>query len=54
MVVLISLLWLVRFSVFFELFLLDFHACLVPSIMRWLGSDLLVGIMDRCLVHLCA
>jgi hypothetical protein len=28
------------------------HARLVPSILRCLGSDLFVGIMDRCLVHL--
>jgi hypothetical protein len=40
--------------VFFELFSLDFRARLVPSILRCLGSDLLVGIMDCCLVHLCA
>jgi hypothetical protein len=31
-----------------------FHARLVPSILRCLVSDLLVGIMDSCLVHLCA
>jgi hypothetical protein len=42
------------FRVFLELFSLDFRACLVPSILRCLGSDLFVGIMDRCLVHLCA
>jgi hypothetical protein len=41
-------------SVFFELFSLDLRAHLVPSILRFLGSDLLVGIMDSCLVHLCA
>jgi ABC-type enterochelin transport system permease subunit len=39
---------------FFELFSLVFHAQLVSSILRCLGSDLLVGIMDSCLVHLCA
>ena len=44
----------VMFVSFFELFSLDFRARLVPSILRCLGSDLLVGIMDRCLVHLCA
>jgi hypothetical protein len=43
----------VIFMSFFELFLFDFVR-LVPSILRCLGSDLLVGIMDRCLVHLCA
>jgi hypothetical protein len=42
------------FRVFFELFLLDFRVRLVPSILRGFGSDLLVGIMDSCLVHLCA
>jgi hypothetical protein len=42
------------FRVFFELFPLDFRECLVPSILRCLSSDLLVGIMDSCLVHLCA
>jgi hypothetical protein len=42
------------FSCFFELFSLVFRARLVPSILRCLGSDLLVGIMDSCLVHLCA
>jgi hypothetical protein len=42
------------FRVFFELFSLDFCVRLVPSILRCLGSDLLVGIMDSCLVHLCA
>jgi hypothetical protein len=31
-----------------------FRARLVPSILRCLRSDLLVGIMDSCLVHLCA
>jgi hypothetical protein len=30
------------------------HARLVPSILRYLGFDLLVGIMDSYLVHLCA
>jgi thiosulfate reductase cytochrome b subunit len=44
----------VIFRVFFELFSLDFRVHLVPSIMRYLDSDLLVGIMDRCLGHLCA
>jgi hypothetical protein len=42
------------FRVFFELFSLDFHVRLVPSILRCLGSDLFVGIIDSCLVHLCA
>jgi hypothetical protein len=42
------------FRVFVELFLWDFRAQLVPSIMRHLCSDFFVGIMDRCLVHLCA
>jgi hypothetical protein len=42
----------VDFRVFFELFLLDFRARHVPSILRCLGSDLLVEIMDSCLVHL--
>jgi hypothetical protein len=42
----------VNFRVFFELFLLDFRARHVPSILRCLGSDLLVEIMDSCLVHL--
>jgi hypothetical protein len=35
----------VDFRVFFELFLLDFHARLAPSVLRCLGLDLLVGIM---------
>jgi hypothetical protein len=39
---------------FFELFLLDFHVHLAPSTLRCLDLDLLVVIMDRCLVHLCA
>jgi hypothetical protein len=39
---------------FFELFSLDFHLWLVPLILGCLSSDFLVGIMDRCLVHLCA
>jgi hypothetical protein len=42
------------FRVFFELFSSVFRAQLVPSTLRCLGSDLLVGIMDSCLVHLCA
>jgi hypothetical protein len=42
------------FRVFFELFLLYFRVRLVPSFLRRLGSDLLVGIMDSCLVHLLA
>jgi hypothetical protein len=42
------------FRVFFELFSLVFRARLVPLILRCLGSNLLVGIMDSCLVHLCA
>jgi hypothetical protein len=45
---------LVALVIPFELFLLDFCARLVPSILRCLILDLLVGIMDRCLVHLCA
>jgi hypothetical protein len=53
MVASISLLYLCDFCVFFELFSLDFRARLVPSILRCLGSDLLVGIMYSCLVHLC-
>jgi hypothetical protein len=44
----------VIFMSFFELFSLDFHVRLVPSILRHLGSDLLVGNMDSCLVHNCA
>jgi hypothetical protein len=40
--------------IFFELFSLDFSALLVHSILRCLGSDLLMGIMDICLVHLCS
>jgi hypothetical protein len=43
----------VFFMCFFELFSLDFRAHLVPSIVRCLDSDLLVGIIDSCLVHLC-
>jgi hypothetical protein len=39
---------------FFELFSSVFRAQLAPSIVMCLGSDLLVGIMDSCLVHLCA
>jgi hypothetical protein len=42
------------FRVFFELFSSVFHACLVPSILMCLGSNLLEGIMDSCFVHLCA
>jgi hypothetical protein len=42
------------FCVFFELFSLVFRARVVPLILRCLGSNLLVGIMDSCLVHLCA
>jgi hypothetical protein len=42
------------FRVFFELFSSVFRARLVPSIVRCLGSDLFVGIMDSCFVHLCA
>jgi hypothetical protein len=41
----------VSFSSYFVDF---FRARLVPSILRCLGSDLLVEIMDSCLVHLCA
>jgi hypothetical protein len=41
-------------SFLFELFLLDFCAWLVPSILGCLGSDLLVGITNSCLVHRCA
>jgi hypothetical protein len=41
----------VSFSSYFRRFL-----CVqfVASILRRLGSDLLVGIMDSCVVHLCA
>jgi hypothetical protein len=39
---------------FFLVALVVFRVCLVPSILRCLSSDLLVGIMDSCLVHLCA
>jgi hypothetical protein len=42
------------FRVLFELFSSVFRVRLVPSILRCLGTDLLVGIMDNCLVHLCA
>jgi hypothetical protein len=42
------------FVSFFELFSLVFREQLVPLILRFLGSDLLVGIMDSCFVHLCA
>jgi hypothetical protein len=42
------------FVSFFELFSLVFREQLVPFILRFLGSDLLVGIMDSCFVHLCA
>jgi hypothetical protein len=38
----------------FGLFSWDFHAWLVPPILRCLGSDFSMGIMDRCLVHLFA
>jgi hypothetical protein len=41
------------FMSFFELFLSVFRARPVPLILRCLGSDLLVGIMDSCFVHLC-
>jgi hypothetical protein len=40
----------VSFSSYFR----RFFVRLIPSILRCLGSDLLVGIMDSCLVHLCA
>jgi hypothetical protein len=40
--------------VIFMTFSSYFRPRLVPSILRCLGSDLLVGIMDCCLVHLCA
>jgi hypothetical protein len=40
--------------VIFEIFSLDFCARLVLSFLRCLGLDLLVGIMDSYLVHLCA
>jgi transposase InsO family protein len=43
-----------HFETFFELFLSVFRARIVPLILRCLGSNLLVGIMDSCLVHLCA
>jgi hypothetical protein len=42
------------FCVFFELFSSVFRVRLVPSILGCFGSDLLVGIMDSCPVHLCA
>jgi hypothetical protein len=42
------------FRVFIELFSSVFRARVVPLIQRCLGSNLLVGIMDSCLVHLCA
>jgi hypothetical protein len=42
------------FRVFFELFLSVFRARLILSILRCLGSDLLVEIMDSYFVHLCA
>jgi hypothetical protein len=42
------------FRVFFKLFSLDFRARLVPLILKCLSLVLLVGIMDSCLVHLCA
>jgi hypothetical protein len=42
------------FRVFFELFSSVFRARLVPLILRCLGSNFLAGIMDSCLVHLCA
>jgi hypothetical protein len=42
------------FMSFFELFSSFFCARLVSSILRCLGSNLLVGIMDSCFVHLCA
>jgi hypothetical protein len=52
----VDLLFVAReiFVTFFELFSLDFRVWLVPSILRCLGSDLLLGIMDSCLMHLCA
>jgi hypothetical protein len=43
-----------EFRVFFEIFSSVFRARLVPLIQRCLSSNLLVGIMDSCLVHLCA
>jgi hypothetical protein len=40
------------FRVFFDLFSSVFRARLVTSILRCLGSDFLVGIMDSFLEHL--
>jgi hypothetical protein len=54
MIVFISSCCSCDFYVFFELFSLDFRVRLAPSILRFLGLYLLVGIMDRCLVRLCA
>jgi hypothetical protein len=45
---------LVGFSCLFRAIFVGFCARLVPSILWCLGSDLLVGIMDSCFVHLCA
>jgi hypothetical protein len=42
------------FVYFFELFSSVFFLQLVPSILRCLGSNLLVEIIDSFLVHLCA
>jgi hypothetical protein len=42
------------FHVFFQLFLSVFRARLILSILRCLGSHLLVEIMDSYFVHLCA
>jgi hypothetical protein len=49
--------WFVAPSIFvsfFKLFSSVFRARFVPLIQRCLGSNLLVGIIDSCLVHLCA
>jgi hypothetical protein len=54
MVASISFLWLLSFSCHFGAIFVGFSCTLVPSILRSLGSDLFVGIMDSCLVHLCA
>jgi hypothetical protein len=43
-----------RWIFFFDLFSSGFRTWLVPSILSCLGSDLLVGIIDSCFVHLCA
>jgi hypothetical protein len=45
---------LLDFRVFFELFSSVFRVRLVPSILRCLDSDLLVGSKYSCFVHFCA